>query len=167
ANDNAAGVATLLEIARSWHAAGVRPARSVLFAAWDGDEINQAGSRAYLANPSVPLTATLGVLNLDDVGAGRGFFLTYQGDRSREALTNQSLAFASTVLNARADVKQVEDIGDQTTFQRAGLPATLVIWADANDDANTTKDTADKLDEVKLRRSGQVVSLALRWLTDH
>ena len=115
----------------------------------------------------MPLTATLGVLNLDDVGAGRGFFLTYQGDRSREALTNQSLAFASTVLNARADVKQVEDIGDQTTFQRAGLPATLVIWADANDDANTTKDTADKLDEVKLRRSGQVVSLALRWLTDH
>ncbi|MCB9154071.1 MAG: M20/M25/M40 family metallo-hydrolase [Caldilineae bacterium] len=167
ANDNAAGVATLLEIARSWHAAGVQPARPVLFAAWDGDEINQAGSRAYLANPSVPLTATLGVLNLDDVGAGRGFFLTYQGDRSREALTNQSLAFASTVLNARADVKQVEDIGDQTTFQRAGLPATLVIWADANDDANTTKDTADKLDEVKLRRSGQVVSLALRWLTDH
>ncbi|MEZ4768477.1 MAG: M20/M25/M40 family metallo-hydrolase [Caldilineales bacterium] len=167
ANDNAAGVATLLEIARSWRAAGVQPARPVLFAAWDGDEVAQAGSRAYLANPSVPLTATLGMLNLDDVGAGRGFFLTYEGDRNREALTNQSLAFAALALGVRADVRQAEDTGDQTSFQRAGLPATLVIWADADDDANTTKDTADALDVVKLRRSGQVTSLALRWLADH
>ena len=167
ANDNASGVATMLEIVRSWQQAGVQSARPVLFAAWDGDEASQAGSRAYLAQPAVPLTATLGVLNLDDVGAGRGFFLTYEGDRNREALTNQSLAVAATALNARADVKQVADTGDQTTFQQAGLPATLVIWADADDDANTVRDTADILDVVKLRRSGQIVSLALRWLADH
>ena len=74
---------------------------------------------------------------------------------------------AATALSARADVKTPEDSGDQTTFQQAGLPATLVIWADADDDANTIKDTADTLDVVKLRRSGQVVSLALRWLADH
>ena len=70
ANDNAAGVATLLEIARSWQAAGVQPARPVLFAAWDGDELAQAGSRAYVAQPAVPLTSTVGVLTLDNVGAG-------------------------------------------------------------------------------------------------
>lgn len=166
ANDNAAGVAALLEIARSWQEAGVRPARPVLFAAWDGEELGQRGSAAWLARPDAPLTTTLGLLNLDNIGAGSGFFLTYQGDRNREALTNQALAVASTALNARADFNQIADVGDHTAFQQAGLPATLVTWAGANDDANTARDTADKLDPVKLRRSGQVVSLALRWLAE-
>lgn len=167
ANDNASGVATLLEIARSWNEAGVQPRRPVLFAAWDGDELGQLGSTAYLARPAAPLTATLGVLNLDNVGAGGGFFLTYQGDRSREAITNQALLTAATALDARADYAQIADPGDHTTFQLAGLPATLVTWAGANDDANTRRDTPDKLDRVKLGRTGQVVSLALRWLADH
>ena len=167
ANDNASGVATLLEIARSWQAAGVKPARPVLFVAWDGNEIAQKGAQAYLLAPAVPLTQTLGMLNLDNVGAGKGFFLTYQGDRNREAVTNHALALAATVLNARADGKQPEVTGDQTPFQQASLPATLVIWDGADDDANSVKDVAETLDEVKLRRSGQVVSLALRWLADH
>ncbi|MCB0239447.1 MAG: M20/M25/M40 family metallo-hydrolase, partial [Anaerolineae bacterium] len=38
ANDNASGIATVLEIARTWHDAGFRPRRSVLFAGWDAEE---------------------------------------------------------------------------------------------------------------------------------
>jgi hypothetical protein len=38
ANDNASGVSMILEIARMWQAQGFRPARSVLFVAWDAEE---------------------------------------------------------------------------------------------------------------------------------
>ena len=44
ANDNASGVAVMLEIARLWQAQGFRPDRSVLFAAWDVEEQGLVGS---------------------------------------------------------------------------------------------------------------------------
>jgi Zn-dependent M28 family amino/carboxypeptidase len=164
ANDNGSGVAVLLEVVRAWQAAGVQPARPVLFAAWDGEELDQRGARSYLVEPAMPLTQTVGMLNLDNVGAGQGFFVTYEGDRSREALLNWAISTASQVLNVRADLVAPEEDGDHMAFQEAGMPATLLIWSGATDDANTSRDEAATLDAVKLRQTGRLVTLALRWL---
>ena len=68
ANDNASGVAVLLEIARTWHSAGFYPGCTVLFAAWDGEEQGLLGSRHYIENPRYPLANSMGVLTLDMVG---------------------------------------------------------------------------------------------------
>ena len=70
ANDNASGVAVMLEIARLWQAQGFKPARSVLFAAWDGEERGWLGSTYYVENPVYPLDHTVALLNLDMVGVG-------------------------------------------------------------------------------------------------
>ncbi len=67
--DNATGVAALLELARAF-AEGPRPKRSVLFAAWSGEEAGLLGSTFYAANPVWPLETTVADINVDSLLPG-------------------------------------------------------------------------------------------------
>jgi len=62
--DNATGVAALLELARIF-AAGPRPERSLVFAAWTVEEKGLLGSEYYAANPVYPLEHTVAGVNVD------------------------------------------------------------------------------------------------------
>jgi membrane dipeptidase len=70
ADDNAASVASILEIARSLVAGGFKPARTIVFCAWAGEELGLQGSRFYAEHPVIPLDETVLYLNLDMVGTG-------------------------------------------------------------------------------------------------
>ena len=65
ADDNASGVAALLEIARAFAASGRAPKRTVVFAFWTGEEEGHLGSARYVRNPVWPLERTTVYLNLD------------------------------------------------------------------------------------------------------
>ena len=67
ADDNASGVAVLLELAKAL-AAGERPQRTIVFVAFTGEEAGLLGSKHYVAHPPFPLEKTIGVINLDTVG---------------------------------------------------------------------------------------------------
>jgi Zn-dependent M28 family amino/carboxypeptidase len=71
ADDNASGSASLLEIAKRLMT-GSRPARSVLFLAFGGEERGLLGSSHYVENPLLPLERTVAMLNLDMVGRANG-----------------------------------------------------------------------------------------------
>ncbi|MBB5711402.1 M20/M25/M40 family metallo-hydrolase [Sphingomonas xinjiangensis] len=65
AMDNAAGIATILEVARRFQADGVKPRRSILFVALTAEEKGLVGS-SYFANfPTVPRQALVADINLD------------------------------------------------------------------------------------------------------
>jgi Zn-dependent M28 family amino/carboxypeptidase len=64
ANDDALGVAGVLELARAF-AAGPKPQRTLVFAAWTAEERGLLGSQAYAANPLYPLSKTVANLTLD------------------------------------------------------------------------------------------------------
>ncbi len=64
--DNATGVASILEIAEKF-AAGVRPRRSILFAAVTAEESGLLGSAYMAENPPVPLKNIAGGINIDGV----------------------------------------------------------------------------------------------------
>lgn len=51
ADDNASGVAALLEIAKACRATGIKPKHTIVFAAWDAEEEGMFGSRHFLKNP--------------------------------------------------------------------------------------------------------------------
>ena len=55
ANDNASGVAGVLEIAEALRALPTPPRRTVLFALWDGEEKGLSGSKYFVEHPTVPL----------------------------------------------------------------------------------------------------------------
>ena len=64
ANDDALGIAAMLEIARGMKAAPA-PDRSVVFAAWTAEERGLLGSEYYATNPVYPLEKTVANLTID------------------------------------------------------------------------------------------------------
>jgi membrane dipeptidase len=70
ADDNATSAATLLETARVLITSGFKPARSVVFCSWAGEEMGLVGSRFYVDHPVYPLEKTVVYLNIDMVGTG-------------------------------------------------------------------------------------------------
>ncbi len=67
ADDNASGTAGMLDIARRL-ASGPRPARSVVFMAFTGEEKGLWGSARWVESPTRPLERLIAMLNLDMVG---------------------------------------------------------------------------------------------------
>ncbi len=65
AMDNAAGVAGLLDIARSYKARGQRPKRSMLFVFVTAEEKGLLGSRYFALRPTVPKRSMVANLNFD------------------------------------------------------------------------------------------------------
>ena len=68
ADDNASGVAALLEIARSFASSRERPKRTLVFAFWTGEEEGKFGSAHWVRHPLWPLVKTAAYLNLDMIG---------------------------------------------------------------------------------------------------
>jgi len=68
ADDNASGTSALVEIARAFAAAPVRPRRTVVIAFWTGEEEGHLGSAYYVRHPLWPLARTAAYLNLDMIG---------------------------------------------------------------------------------------------------
>ncbi|RSL19442.1 Zn-dependent M28 family amino/carboxypeptidase [Edaphobacter aggregans] len=65
AMDDASGVASVLEAAREFGAAKVRPKRSMLFVVFTAEEKGLLGSRYYAGHPTVPEGSIKADLNLD------------------------------------------------------------------------------------------------------
>jgi len=72
ADDNASGVAALLEVARVAARTPWRFRRTVVFAAFAGEELGLRGSEQYVQAPPTPLERTRAMINLDMVGRARG-----------------------------------------------------------------------------------------------
>ncbi len=63
--DNAAGVATMIEAARTFTAAGKPPRRSILFIANTGEEPGMLGADYFASHPTVALDHIVAAVNLD------------------------------------------------------------------------------------------------------
>ena len=68
ADDNASGVAGLLELARIFSAQSPKPRRTIVFIAFSGEEEGLLGSDYYANHPVVPLAQTVAMINMDMIG---------------------------------------------------------------------------------------------------
>ncbi|MGD8605620.1 MAG: M28 family peptidase, partial [Anaerolineales bacterium] len=120
ANDNASGVAVMLEIARLWADQGYCPDRSVLFAAWDAEEQWLVGSTHYVnEHPVFPLDQTIAYLNLDMVGVGPQVHIHgLETDAVRAQLQSSAETFGVSQLIITPDNE-----GDDKPFAQAGIPS--------------------------------------------
>ena len=82
ADDNASGTAGVLEIARLLAARRPRPARTIVFVLFSGEEEGALGSAWYADHPDIAMDSTLAMLNLDMVGRMRDHRLLVLGARS-------------------------------------------------------------------------------------
>jgi hypothetical protein len=116
ANDNASGVAIVLEVARLWQAQGYQPARSVLFAAWDAEEQGYRGARFYVSNPPFSTDQTIAMINLEMSGIGDKVFVAGHGPLA-DQLKESAILFGYTPEYESASGS------DDIVFHDAGIPS--------------------------------------------
>ena len=68
ADDNASGVAGVLELARIFTMQPFRPKRTILFMTFSGEEEGLLGSNYYVNHPLLPLANTVAMINMDMIG---------------------------------------------------------------------------------------------------
>lgn len=113
ADDNASGTAALLELARLLSAAP--PRRTVVFAAFGGEEEGLLGSHFYVnRQPAVPLAQTVAMFNMDMVGRMKEDKLIV-GGAGTAAEWRQLLERENTAMRVSANPSGIPD-----ATQRAG-----------------------------------------------
>jgi hypothetical protein len=160
ADDNASGVAALLEIARRL-AAGPRPARSVVFIAFSGEEMGLLGSAFYAQHPAVPLARTRAMLNLDMVGRlGAGPLIVYGTETADEWKDAVERAAAAEGVAVRTGGDGF-GASDQTSFYAQGVPV-LHFFTNVHADYHRPSDDWEKIDARGLEKVAAVVERVAR-----
>lgn len=164
ANDNASGVAVMLEVARLLQEVDYQPKQTVLFAAWGAEEIGLVGSEYYVKHPAFAPKNTIAVLNLDVVGAGDEGELSIQKDE-------RAFSLYYLVENAahRMGVGTVPEYyggSDQDAFLAVGVPAVLIIEMGEIDEIHTPADNLTAMEPEIIDEVGMTTAMALMDLTD-
>ncbi len=68
ADDNASGTAGMIELARIFSTQRPKPRRTIVFAAFSGEEEGLLGSNYYVNFPVLPLANTVAMINMDMIG---------------------------------------------------------------------------------------------------
>ncbi|HSH02693.1 MAG TPA: M28 family peptidase [Anaerolineae bacterium] len=165
ANDDAAGVAALLEIARLWAANDYQPRRSVLFVAWGAQEQGQIGSNYYVNQPTWPLSDTIGIIQLDGIANGDGFYPSPQGDWAEDAFLLAAAEQTAAQLEQRISISidPLTRPSDQLAFAPTNIPAILYSWRLPNED-NLPTHLALPPETDTLTTSGTFITLLLSQL---
>ena len=121
ADDDGSGTVALIEIAEAYvqaAAAGQRPRRSIIFAAWNSEERGLLGAWAYTEDPVVPLECIAAVLNMDMIGRNEEVQVG-GGNRFRglELQTAESNANATNIIGTvrSPDLRAAFDKANQAT----------------------------------------------------
>lgn len=150
ANDNGAGVATVLEAARVLKALRIQPKHTIRFAFFSGEEQLANGSRAYVEQHQGELDKIRAMINTDS-GAQAPLGLQLNGRRDLEAATKQLLkplapfGTEETFMDADFD-------SDHESFMVAGVPAyeLKVEHGDYDERHHTIVDTFERIDPAML-----------------
>ena len=169
ADDNASGVATLLEMASSLaKRREARPEefqRGVIFSFWSGEELGLIGSARYAANPTVNLTNVVAYLNFDMVGRLRDNKLTLQGVGSSSAwkkMIERRNVLAGFDLTLQQDPYLPTDT---TSFYPKGIPV-LAWFTGSHKEYHRPDDDTDTLNFEGLKRITKFAANIVRDLAE-
>jgi len=156
ANDNASGVAGVLELAEALAGLAQPPRRPILFALWDGEERGFVGSRFFVDHPTVALDRITGLVNLDMIG---------------RVVDNQLIIWGTGTAGPWRDIVTASNAGpqldidmrpftlalsDHKPFVDRGIPAILACTG-LFPELHRPTDDVELLDPDGMRRSTQLV----------
>ncbi len=168
ANDNASGVAAMLEMARVLKNSSYAPKKTIVFSAWSGGERSQGFSVKDVMNAKkgFGLLTVEAVLELSGMGAGTGDAIQLSEGSSYRLVQLYQTA-AARLGNAVTTRGRDPHFGQPVSVGfggRSGLTL-RVSWDGSDATAHLPQDTADKIDLEKLRKSGQTTLLTLMVLS--
>jgi len=149
ADDNASGVAGLLELARHYAKNNKKESFNLLFIAFGAEEWGLLGSKYFTENPTIPLENIHWMLNMDMIGR-------YNPDNGVAVIGyGTSSAFPEIFEGITSDIKfnlSKDGSGgsDQTSFYRKDIPV-LFFHTGGHPDYHKTGDDAHKINYEALK----------------
>jgi hypothetical protein len=167
ADDNASGVAILLEVAAKLSAT-FAPQRPIVFVAFTGEEAGLLGSEHFVQAPAggYATDQIYAMVNLDGVGRLEGRKLqVFASDSAYEwPFMAQGIGFTMGLQSEFPS--QTVASSDHVPFLNAGIPA-IHLFAGVTLDYHQTSDTADKLDAAGMSSIAQWLEEAVVYLADN
>ena len=169
ADDDASGVVTVLETARTI-ASGAPPRRTIVFIAFTGEEGGPSGSRWYIEHPVRPLAKTVAPLQVEMVarpdslvgGAGQAWLTGYER-------STMGALLAAAGIPIVADPRPTQNFfrrSDNYRFAMAGIPAHTLSSFGGHTDYHRPGDEADKADFNHMTTMIRSAARAVRLLAD-
>ena len=144
ADDNASGIATLIEFARYFSANRNLLKRDVVLVAFGAEERGLVGSSYFVEHPSVPLHTIEGMFNFDMLGRMRDNNLNIRGIGTCKeafpvlaAIPNPNQMTLTLIMSGKLPT-------DYASFYRKNIPA-LSFSTGIHPDYHSPKDTEDKI----------------------
>lgn len=168
ANDNASGMAMMLELARALKQSPHPPKKTVVFVAWAGGERyeglsvkNTMGAKIGFSSLEVET-----VIELSGVGAGDGNGVAF-GEGSSFRLVNlfESAAGRVGLETTSRGRGPHQEIPNAPGFGGRSALSIYLSWDGADKTAHLPQDTFEAIDPRKIRRVGQATLLALSVLS--
>jgi hypothetical protein len=163
ADDNASGVAVLLELARvlgkDW-----KPDRTVVFVAFSGAEAGRLGSQHYVRHTTrLPVAQSIGMINIDTVGRLGQNQIQVLGTASAREWPHifRGAGFVTGV--PVQPIAQEWGASDQRSFLDAGIPA-VQLSSGPHLDYHRPTDTIDHIDLAGLTKVAAVAREAIVYL---
>ena len=144
ANDNASGVAVVLDLLGEWVSRGEGDQRSLLVVFFGGEEVGLQGSGHFIREPAVPIESIDAMINFDTVGQMRQRKLHVSG-------VGTTQAFDTMAREANTDGLELSlarggwSGSDHMVFNTAEIPV-LFIFGGPYEQYNTPADTPETLD---------------------
>lgn len=148
ADDNAAGVAALIAIARALAGVDLDHVGSIVFIAFTGEEYGLVGSKYYVENPLLPLDKAVAILNADMISRGKPDLLFVEGGRmfpAHGAAFRRANKRAEIALDLRFDEHpRWLYMSDQKAFVMQGVPS-FYLGVDFHADTHRVTDEVDRI----------------------
>jgi len=155
ADDNASGTTSILMCAENFASMKVKPTRSILFIAFSAEEKGLLGSKAYAAEPALPLDKCVAMINVDMIGRCEKNKVSIGGDKKCPDLIRfneeENAALASPYTLAY-DIEQYFFRSDQASFAMKRIPVLFYFTGEH-------KDYHKVSDEIKLINFTDLVGL--------
>ncbi len=155
ANDDGAGVATILEIARALRAEGERPRNDIVLLLTDGEEVGLLGAEAF--TNSHPLAAERGLVLNHEARGSTGTVLMFRSTPGTAALLR---TFAGVAPHPTADsttttlFEYLPNDTDFTAFWPAGFTALDFAYAGGSAYYHSALDSPPHVDRRSLQQMG-------------
>ena len=159
ANDNAAGVGAVLSVARALAALPQPPRRTLIFVAFDAEEIGRLGSKYYVSKPPLPIDHTAMMINFDMIGRNEPNGIYAVGTRSSRDV-HQIHQNANRHVGLKLAHPESFRLGrsDHSPFYYARVPI-MYLFGGLDPDYNTPEDTWAKLIPRKVEKVARLAFL--------
>ncbi len=176
ANDDASGTASVIELARAFSRAKIRPKRSIVFITFFGEEKGLVGSRYYGANPIFPIENTVAGINLEQIGRtddSEGAQVNAAG------VTGLDFSEVGTIIQNAGKLTGINiwkhpinsdkyfAFSDNQALADQGVPAHTVSVAYDFPDYHQTADDSDKIDYENMTKINRTIVLAIEMIANN